>query len=257
MSLSENLNLSLAILGSEIVVVLILLAGLFLVRSRLDSSDAAARRLVTMIAGLLVAWSLVAIWLARAGVFRALVDGPIPPPLVYGIILPVLIGTVFILRSRVFGRVLAAVPQHWLIGVQFYRTLGVIFLSVHSIGGLPGVFAIPAGYGDIFVGLSAILVAYLYAKNGLAARRLAIGWNALGIADLMLAVTLGFLSSPGPFQVLSLEAPNEMISTYPMVMVPIFAVPLSILLHVCSLTKLSRDAREQTEFQEEKLSSAV
>lgn len=235
--------LSIAVIASMVAVGLLVVAGLFLVRSRLDSADAAARRVVALIALALVAWFLLAFWLAQAGFFRAYGDGPIPPPIAYGNMLPILIGSAFILSSRAFGRVLAAVPHHWLIGVQLYRTLGVIFLIAHATGLLPGVFALPAGYGDILVGLTAVLVAYLYARWGLAARRIVTAWNVLGIADLVMAVSLGFLSSPGRFQMLSLGEPNQMISAYPLVMIPVFAVPLSILLHVCSLTKLSRDAR--------------
>ena len=246
MALPASPFLSIAVLGSEAAVGLMVLFGLFLARSRLDSSDAAARRVVYLIAGCLVAWFLAAVWLARAGLFRAVVDGPIPPTITYGINLPILIGIAWVLSSRAFGRVLAAVPQHWLIGVQVYRTLGVIFLVSHANGLLPGVFAIPAGYGDILVGLAAAIVAYLYARKGLAPRRAVVGWNVLGIVDLLMAVTIGFLSSPGQFQILSLGEPNEMISAYPLVMVPVFAVPLSVLLHVCSLTKLSRESRQRS-----------
>ena len=246
MALSASPFLSIAVLGSEIALVLVIIAGLLLIRSRLERSDLAARRVVTLTAGVLAAWFLVAVWLARAGVFRAVVDGPIPPMIAYGITLPILIGLAVVLSSRAFGRVLAAVPQHWLVGVQFYRTLGVIFLVLHASGRLPGVFAIPAGYGDVLVGVAAVIVAVLYAKKGLQARRAVVGWNVLGIVDLLVAVTLGFLSSPGRFQILSLGAPNETISAYPLVMIPVFAVPLSILLHACSLTKLSREARRQS-----------
>jgi hypothetical protein len=243
MALSASPFLSIAVLGSEIAVMLALLTGLLLTRSRLDSSDLAARRVAYLTAGVLVAWFLVAVWLARTGLFRAVVDGPLLPTIIYGINVPILIGIAVVLSSRAFGRVLAAVPQHWLIGIQVYRTLGVIFLVLHANGLLPGVFAIPAGYGDILVGLTAAVVAYLYARKGLAARRAVVGWNVLGIVDLLVAVTLGFLSSPGRLQILSLDAPSEMIGAYPLVMIPVFAVPLSILLHVCSLTKLSREAR--------------
>lgn len=246
MALPANPFLSIAVPGSAAAVGLLVLAGLFLAQSRLDSSDLAARRAVALTGGLLVAWFLLAVWLARAGLFRAVADGPIPPPIAYGITLPILIGIAFVLWSRAFGRVLAAVPQHWLIGIQVYRTLGVIFLVSHAHGLLPGVFAIPAGYGDILVGLTAAIAAYLYATKGLRARPAVVGWNVLGIVDLVVAVTLGFLSSPGRFQILSLGDPNEMVSAYPLVMIPVFAVPLSILLHVCSLRKVSRDAREQS-----------
>jgi len=246
MALPASPFLSIAVFGSEIALGLVILVGLLLARTRLESSDVAARRVVYLIAVVLVAWFLVALLLARAGLFRAVVDGPLLPTIVYGITLPILIGIAVVLLSRAFGRVLAAVPQHWLVGVQVYRMLGVIFLVSHANGLLPGVFAIPAGYGDILVGLTAAVVAYLYAKKGLQTRRAVVGWNVLGIVDLLVAVTLGFLSSPGRFQILSLGAPNEMIGAYPLVMIPVFAVPLSILLHVCSLTKLSRETRQRS-----------
>lgn len=241
MALPASPFLSITVLGSEIALVLAIVVGLLLARSRLESSDVVARRVIYLIAGVLAAWFVAALLLARAGVFRAVVDGPLPPTIIYGITVPILIGIAFVLSSRAFGRVLAAVPQHGLIGIQVYRTLGVIFLVSHANGLLPGVFAIPAGYGDILVGLTAAVVAYLYAKKGLQVRRAVIGWNGLGIVDLLMAVTLGFLSSPGRFQILSLGEPNEVISAYPLVMIPVFAVPLFILLHVCSLTKLSRE----------------
>ena len=109
MLLPVSLPLLIAIIGTVITVGLIVIFGLFIVRARLDRADAAARRLVTMIAAVLVAWFLVAIGLAQAGLFRAGMDGPLPPIIAYGINLPILIGTVFILSSRTFGRVLAAV----------------------------------------------------------------------------------------------------------------------------------------------------
>ena len=63
-------------------------------------------------------------------------------------------------------------------------------------------------------------------------------WNLLGIADLVVAVTTGFLSSPSPFQMLAFDRPNELISAFPLAMIPVFLVPLSILLHFASLHKL-------------------
>jgi hypothetical protein len=51
----------------------------------------------------------------------------------------------------------------------------------------------------------------------------------------------GFLTAPSPFQLFALDAPNELISVFPLVLVPVFLVPVSVLLHVASLTKLHRD----------------
>jgi hypothetical protein len=44
---------------------------------------------------------------------------------------------------------------------------------------------------------------------------------------------------------LAFDAPNELISAFPLVMVPVFLVPLSILLHLASLKKL-RQTKDET-----------
>jgi hypothetical protein len=65
-------------------------------------------------------------------------------------------------------------------------------------------------------------------------------WNRLGIADLVVAVTTGFLTSPSPVQLLALDRPNELITAFPLAMIPVFLVPLAVLLHLASWQKLRR-----------------
>lgn len=127
--------------------------------------------------------------------------------------------------------------------MQLYRVAGAIFLVAYAQGLMPGAFALPAGLGDVAVGLTAPLVAYVSARRGRSAHRLAVAWNLLGIADLVVAVTMGFLTSPSAFQQLALDQPNVLISRYPFVLIPTFAVPVSILLHLLSLWRLRREAR--------------
>jgi hypothetical protein len=45
------------------------------------------------------------------------------------------------------------------------------------------------------------------------------------------------LSSPSPFQLFAFDLPNELISEFPLVLVPVFLVPVSVLLHLASLSK--------------------
>jgi hypothetical protein len=68
-------------------------------------------------------------------------------------------------------------------------------------------------------------------------------WNLLGIADLLIAVTLGFLTSPSPLQMAAFDRPSGLIAMFPLSMIPVFAVPLSILLHFASLHKLRQHRR--------------
>ena len=67
-----------------------------------------------------------------------------------------------------------------------------------------------------------------------------------GLLDLVVALGTGFLTSPSPFQLLSLAAPNTLVSAFPLVLIPVFAVPLSVLLHVASLMKLRRETVQET-----------
>jgi hypothetical protein len=48
-------------------------------------------------------------------------------------------------------------------------------------------------------------------------------------------MTMGFLSSPGPFQLLARDIPNVLVTAFPLVLVPAFSVPLFLLLHLFSL----------------------
>src|SRR5262249_14146508 len=84
------------------------------------------------------------------------------PTIQYGILLPILIGAVLIWRSETAKRVIAAVPQPWLVGVQLYRALGAIFLILYPTSKLPAFFAWPAGMGDVAVGLLAPVVGLAY-----------------------------------------------------------------------------------------------
>jgi hypothetical protein len=50
-------------------------------------------------------------------------------------------------------------------------------------------------------------------------------------------VTAGVLTSPSPFQLLAFDLPNELIRQFPLVLVPVFLVPVSVLLLAASQPK--------------------
>ena len=160
------------------------------------------------------------------------------PTIEFGLLLPIIAGVIFYWRSSVLRCIAAAAPQSLLVGIQFYRVLGIIFLALFAGGALPGVFALPAGTGDVAVGLAAPAVAFAFARGLRGSAGLARAWNLFGLADLLVAVTTGFLSSPSPIQKLAFDNPNTLITAFPLVMVPVFLVPLAILLHLASLAKL-------------------
>lgn len=188
------------------------------------------------------AW-LALIWsLAADGAFVQ-PPGQSVPRVPLAIFLPLLL--LFpLLRSRRIGALLDATPATWLIALQVYRVFGGIFLVGWLRGNLSSQFALPAGTGDVLVGLLALPIAYWLHVGARGGRALAIAWNVFGIADLAIAVAMGILTSPGPLQFIVPDRANAL-GTYPTVMVPAFAVPSSILIHALSLRQLRRIGRKQ------------
>jgi hypothetical protein len=63
----------------------------------------------------------------------------------------------------------------------------------------------------------------------------------LGILDLIVAGGTGFMTAPSRFS-LDIEPSSELMTVLPLVLIPVYLVPLSIVLHLASLAKLSREA---------------
>ena len=180
-----------------------------------------------------VAWSA-----AVNDVFRT---GASPLPfLPLAIFLPVMIGAPLLLLSKRVGQVLDAMPASWLIALQLYRIFGSWALAAWLRGVLPGVFALPAGTGDLLTGLLAVPAAIALATGTPYSRRAAVIWNIFGLADFGVAITLGMITSPGSLQLIVPSVPSIGAGAYPGVLTPAFVVPSSILLHALSLRQLRR-----------------
>jgi hypothetical protein len=181
-----------------------------------------------------IAWLLGILLLASDNFFR----NDVTPPRV-----PLALGTTLLfgyllLLSKDFRAIIASIPQHWLIGIQAFRILGAVFLIRWWQGELPAVFAIPAGVGDVLTGLFAPIVAYWWYTSKPYARTAAILWNLFGMADFVNAVTIGA----------SIQGSGIV---FPIVMIPIYAVPRGFLLHSYSLIGLLRGTSTRRTFAQQ------
>jgi hypothetical protein len=207
----------------------------------LESTDLTLDRRRTTWLAIMIPYTL---WMAVAwsgainGVFRT---GTRLPALPLAIFLPVIIGAPLLLLSKRVGQVLDAMPASWLVALQLYRVFGSWALAAALRGALPGAFGVPAGIGDTLTGLFAVPAAIAVATGTAHGRRAAIAWNILGLADFTVAITLGAITSPGPFQLIVLpDVPSIGAGAYPGVLSPALVVPSSILLHALSLRQLIR-----------------
>jgi hypothetical protein len=227
--------LSFVLVGADLIIVSVLLFGFHRALLGLGRTKADRGRIVSILGIVLFGWLGLALFLGWQGIFSSELNQTVPY-IALAIGIPILVGALFIRGSKQVREIIAAVPQSQLVGFQFYRVLGVTFLVLYAAGQLPGIFAFPAGLGDIMVGLTALTVGARAARSD--NDQLVTLWNWFGISDFVIAVAIGFLSSPGRLQIFSLDAPNVLIGSFPLVMIPIFAVPFSTVLHLASLSKI-------------------
>jgi hypothetical protein len=116
-----------------------------------------------------------------------------------------------------------------LVAVQTWRILGIAFLWGVSQGILPPAFGIPAGVGDILIGVTAIPFAYFLRKGYSWSKYALVVWSVLGIADLVNAVSLGLITAP--------EQGSTM-RTFPWILIPTVGIPLALILHGITLYRL-------------------
>ncbi|HYH71207.1 MAG TPA: MFS transporter [Methyloceanibacter sp.] len=239
------------VLIGSVGIIAVLMLGLARALERADWPAADRRRVLGITGAVLVGWFVAVIALGRGGAFEAGEERI--PTIQFGIFIPILIGAWLLWRSPKVKQILDAVPQSWIVGLQLYRALGVIFLILYAGDRLPGLFAWPAGLGDILVGLLAPFVAMAYARRPEENARTVAAWNIFGLADLAVAVSAGFITAPSPL--FAYEPANTLISIFPLVLIPTFLVPISVLLHVASLAKLRQAGRAKRDARNMALAS--
>jgi hypothetical protein len=116
------------------------------------------------------------------------------------------------------------------------RVAGVVFLILMAQGQVSAGFALPAGLGDIAIGLTAPFVARRLALTHQRAVAEAVRFNMLGTLDLVVALGLGVLL--GPPWLLGGTPSTEVLRLLPTALIPTAAVPLAVALHVLTLSRL-------------------
>ena len=188
-----------------------------------------------------VVTAIVILWFAGvvaahyAGLLRA-PPGSLPIPFAIAVAIPL---AIFFAAYRAIPRFRAAVlgvDIGLVTSFQAWRVAGFVFLPLLAFGHLPGLFAWPAGLGDVAVGLAAPLVVWRVVRDASFATTGAFAtFHWLGILEIMvgfgtLALTSGFI--PG----LTNPTSAAMAET-PLWLFPGFLVPVVVILHAVALLK--------------------
>jgi hypothetical protein len=193
------------------------------------------RRTIMKSYGKLTAWIL-GLWFLfalTAGALHVFRGDPNQPSIAVGLAAgtPIVLFFVWLAASKDFRQFALSLNPSTLTAWQTWRIIGFVFPLLEARGALPAIFAWPAGYGDIFIGATASLVAWKLANA--AHRNSFILWQVLGITDLLTAVTLGitagFLNPHG--------ANMSAMTVLPLSLIPTFLVPLFLILHVICIAQ--------------------
>ena len=192
---------------------------------------------VTTAAGL-GGWLVVSGLLARAGVYSQDPGEVVPWLLV--VFTATLTALLLATRIPIVTRIVADPGTPMRLALPHtLRVVGVLFLIVMAQGHLPAVFALPAGLGDIAIGVAAPFVARRLARG--TGRAGAVRFNVLGILDLVVAVSIAFLL----FEFVEVTPSTAPLRLLPLALIPTVAVPLAVALHIVSLRQLRTAARSR------------
>jgi hypothetical protein len=159
--------------------------------------------------------------------------------------MPLVLFAIWFAASESFRKFTLGLNARTLTIAQSGRIIGVTFVILEARRVLPAIFAWPAGYGDIFIGATAALVALkLYGPSH---RGSFIFWQTLGILDLVTAVGLG--TTAGLIQPHSV--PMAPMTVLPLSLIPSFLVPLYLIFHVICIAQAQewRGASSERHFE--------
>lgn len=126
--------------------------------------------------------------------------------------------------------------QRSLVSLQIFRLIGALFIFEMLRGHIPASFALPAGIGDVLVGIMALTIYLTYDSIPLSKVKLLL---VSGLLDFAVAFFFGFTSLPGPAQLFAIGFDNQ-VNLFPTGLIPFFLVPYALVFHLLSFINLKR-----------------
>lgn len=178
-------------------------------------------------------WAATVAWLAARGALLSLVGAQYAVLVAVGIAAP----TLLYAWVRSVRRTVAAAGLYWLTLLHIWRVpAALLFFWFGFRGELPPAFWIPAGVGDLLVGLYAARP-LLHGGDPAYYRR----FHVFGFADFVVAVGAGFAHS------LIGDPRMAAVAMLPLALIPLFGVGLSGASHLAAFHLLRRASRRRAD----------
>lgn len=183
-----------------------------------------------LISALILAWFVAALTIAALGGFTNAYNR-LGLSIAVASLAPLIAFAIWFAASKKFRDYTLSLSPALLTSSQSFRLVGFTFVLLEARHSLPAIFALPAGYGDMFIGATATFAAWQLASPR--RRGAFIAWQVLGVLDLVTAVTLGvtspFLDPHG--------IPVTPMTVLPLSLIPTFFVPLFLIFHVICIAQ--------------------
>ncbi len=169
-------------------------------------------------------------------------EGSLFAPIAITAIVPVLAFLALYLLSANFRAFVLAQNIETLTMLQHWRIVGFLFLPLYFFGHLPGLFAWPAGVGDIAIGLAAPLVIAGFRRDPEFANSAGlVRYHLLGLLDFAVAIVTAGLSAGAYAFLIPDGVTSAAMDIWPLNLFPSFIVPVFIILHLSVLLKVRAD----------------
>jgi hypothetical protein len=204
----------------------------------------------TGLAGLIVAWIASAYFIGSGQWLANTAHFPIPPIAITAILPVALFFAAYSWSSRFRAFVLAQ-DIRTLTMLHLWRVIGFTFLTLYAYGVLPALFAWPAGWGDVAIGIGAFfMVARMDRDPDYATSPGLVRFHLLGLLDFVAAVATAGLAAGGFPDLTANGITSAPMDVWPLNIFPSFGVPAFIIVHAMVLLKvrnLRRSARDNVQ----------
>ena len=138
--------------------------------------------------------------------------------------------------SERFKAFVLAQDLRLLTAFQLWRVIGFTFLTLYAFGVLPGLFAWPAGLGDVAVGvMAAFVLIRMVREPSFIKTRSYLGLHFAGLFDFLVAIVTASLSSGAFPGLINNSLTSRAMEIWPLNLFPSFLVPIFIILHLSAL----------------------
>lgn len=205
--------------------------------SNQDVNKPCITKLITLGIGL---WFILILVASISEIF-AYSSGQPPVLVLMAVTMPVLLYAVLYYSNSVFRAWVLALDIRRLVLLHSWRMIGMGFIFLFFQDRLPALFAFPAGLGDAMAAIGAVILGItLYENREPVPRRRIWLWNAFGLIDFIIAVSLGVLTRTNEILYVEGQAGSDIMGSFPLVMIPGFFVPFYIIIHLVIFAQLKQ-----------------